>query len=45
MGQTVIEMTGLKKSITGIYDLYGIDFSFELCEVFFFFFFFFLILL
>lgn len=33
MGQTVLEMTGIKKSFAGIYALNGIDFSLELGEV------------
>ena len=34
MGQTVLEMTGIKKSFAGIYALNGIDFSLELGEVY-----------
>lgn len=33
MGQTVLEMTGIKKSFSGFYALDGIDFSLELGEV------------
>lgn len=33
MGQTVLEMQGIKKSFSGIYALSGIDFSLELGEV------------
>ena len=33
MGQTVLEMIGIKKSFAGIYALNGIDFSLELGEV------------
>lgn len=33
MGQTVLEMTGIKKSFSGIYALSGINFSLELGEV------------
>lgn len=33
MGQTVLEMKGIKKSFSGIYALSGIDFSLELGEV------------
>ena len=33
MGQTVLEMRGIKKSFSGIYALSGIDFSLELGEV------------
>ena len=32
MGQTVLEMIGIKKSFSGIYALSGIDFSLELGE-------------
>ena len=33
MGQTVLEMKGIKKSFSGVYALSGIDFSLELGEV------------